>query len=124
MRIRTLVQKSFRELFENVDFLVAPARYEVAPKVSEPLDGDTPGPRPATPGMQNLIPASNIAGLPGISFPCGFASGLPVGLQLVAPPFRENNLLAVAVEFQKRTDWHKRRPPALHRLNPQTSCSR
>jgi aspartyl-tRNA(Asn)/glutamyl-tRNA(Gln) amidotransferase subunit A len=114
MRIRSLVQRSFRELFVNVDLIVAPARYEVAAKISEPLDDEGPEtPHPAKPGMTNLIPASNIAGLPGISFPCGFASGLPVGLQLVAPAFRENNLLAVAVEFQKRTDWHKRRPPAI-----------
>jgi aspartyl-tRNA(Asn)/glutamyl-tRNA(Gln) amidotransferase subunit A len=114
MRIRSLAQRSFREVFSNLDLIVAPARYEVAPKISEPLDDDGPGgPHPADPGMTNLIPASNLAGLPGISFPCGFASGLPVGLQLVGPPFRENNLLAVAVEFQKRTDWHKRRPPAL-----------
>ncbi len=114
MRIRSLVQRSFRELFVNIDLIVAPARYEVAPKISEPLDDGGPEtPHPAKPGMTNLIPASNIAGLPGISFPCGFASGLPVGLQLVGPAFRENNLLAVAVEFQKRTDWHKRRPPAL-----------
>ncbi|HVY91356.1 MAG TPA: amidase [Bryobacteraceae bacterium] len=114
MRIRSLVQRSFRELFVNIDLIVAPARYEVAPKIGEPLDDEGPEtPHPAKPGMTNLIPASNIAGLPGISFPCGFASGLPVGLQLVGPAFRENNLLAVAVEFQKRTDWHKRRPPAL-----------
>jgi aspartyl-tRNA(Asn)/glutamyl-tRNA(Gln) amidotransferase subunit A len=114
MRIRSLVQRSFREVFSNLDLIVAPARYEVAPKISEPLDGDGPErPDPEKPGMTNLIPASNIAGLPGISFPCGFASGLPMGLQLVGPPFRENNQLAVAVEFQKRTDWHKRRPPAL-----------
>jgi len=114
MRIRSLVQRSFREVFANLDLIVAPARYEVAPKVSEPLDDDGPDhPHPAKPGMTNLIPASNIAGLPGLSFPCGFASGLPIGLQLVGPPFRENNLLAVAAEFQKRTDWHKRRPPAL-----------
>jgi aspartyl-tRNA(Asn)/glutamyl-tRNA(Gln) amidotransferase subunit A len=115
MRIRSLVQKSFRELFEKVDMIVAPARYDLAPKVTEPLDGvnGPEGPRPAAPGMLNLIPASNIAGLPAIAFPCGFASGLPVGLQLVGPAFRENNLLAVAVDFQKRTDWHKRRPPAL-----------
>jgi aspartyl-tRNA(Asn)/glutamyl-tRNA(Gln) amidotransferase subunit A len=114
MRIRSLVQRSFREVFENIDLIVAPSLYDLAPKVSESLDDDSPGkPHPARPGMINLIPASNIAGLPGISFPCGFASGLPVGLQLVAPPFRENNLLAVAVEFQKRTDWHKRRPSAL-----------
>jgi len=114
MRIRSLVQRSFREVFENVDLIVAPARYEVAPQISDPLDDDGPDhPHPAKPGMTSLIPASNIAGLPGISFPCGFVSGLPVGLQLVGPPFRENNLLAVAGEFQKRTDWHKRRPPAL-----------
>ena len=112
MRIRSLAQRSFREVFENVDLIVAPARYEAAPKISDPLDDDgADKPHPAMPGMTSLIPASNIAGLPGISFPCGFASGLPVGLQLVGPPFRENNLLAVAVEFQKRTDWHKRRPP-------------
>jgi aspartyl-tRNA(Asn)/glutamyl-tRNA(Gln) amidotransferase subunit A len=112
MRVRTLVQRSFRELFENVDLLVAPARYGVAPKISEPLDASGPDrPQPATPGMRSLIPASNLAGLPAISFPCGFASGLPVGVQLVGPAFRENALLAVAIEFQSRTDWHKRRPP-------------
>lgn len=114
MRIRALVKKSFRELFDDIDLLVAPSRYGVAPKVSEPLDAASPdGPHPSTPGMHSLIPAANLAGLPGISFPCGFASGLPVGLQLVGPPFRENSLLALASEFQNRTDWHKRRPPAL-----------
>jgi aspartyl-tRNA(Asn)/glutamyl-tRNA(Gln) amidotransferase subunit A len=113
MRIRALIKKSFRELFDQVDLLVAPSRYAVAPKVSEPLDAAGPNrPQPATPGMRSLIPAANLAGLPGISFPCGFASGLPVGLQLVGPPFRENPLLALASEFQRRTDWHKRRPPA------------
>ena len=113
MRIRALIKKSFRELFDQVDLLVAPSRYAVAPKVSEPLDAAGPNrPQPATPGLRSLIPAANLAGLPGISFPCGFASGLPVGLQLVGPPFRENPLLALASEFQRRTDWHKRRPPA------------
>ena len=112
MRMRTLVQKGFRELFENVDLLVAPARYTVAPTVNEPFDTEQPErTKPSEPGMHSLIPASNLAGLPAICFPCGFASGLPVGLQLVGPAFRENTLLAVAMEFQNRTDWHKRRPP-------------
>jgi aspartyl-tRNA(Asn)/glutamyl-tRNA(Gln) amidotransferase subunit A len=112
MRVRTLVQKAFRDLFESVDLIVAPSRYGVAPKISEPLDATPPrSPSPSTPGMHSLIPAANLAGLPGISFPCGFASGLPVGLQLVGPAFRETALLALAVEFQNRTDWHKRRPP-------------
>ncbi len=112
MRVRSLVQKSFHELFESVDLLVAPARYGIATKISEPLDAPrTDRKDPATPGMRSLIPAANLAGLPGISFPCGFASGMPVGMQLVGPAFRENVLLALAVEFQKRTDWHTRRPP-------------
>ena len=102
MRIRALIKQDFRELFDTVDLVVAPARYDVAPKISEPHTAVAP----------DLIPAANLAGLPGISFPCGFASGLPVGLQLVGPPFRENSLLALASEFQNRTDWHKRRPPA------------
>ncbi len=113
MRVRTLVQKSFHELFDSVDLLVAPARFGVAPKISEPLDAKTDRKDPATPGMRSLIQAANLAGLPGISFPCGFASGMPVGMQLVGPAFRENSLLALAVEFQKRTDWHKRRPPVV-----------
>jgi len=111
MRVRTLIKTGFRELFENVDLLVAPARYAVAPKVSEPLDAPSARSSPSAPGMHSLIPAANLAGLPGISFPCGFAGGLPVGLQLVGPPFRESTLLAVATDFQSRADWHKRRPP-------------
>ena len=112
MRARTLIQKGFRDLFTNVDLIVAPSRYHVAPKVTEDLDAPGPdAPKPATPGMRGLIPASNLAGLPAISFPCGFASGLPVGLQLVGPAFRENQVIATAMEFQARTDWHKRRPP-------------
>jgi aspartyl-tRNA(Asn)/glutamyl-tRNA(Gln) amidotransferase subunit A len=110
MRVRTLIQTSFREIFENVDLLVAPARYGIAPKVAEPLDAASDRATPSSPGMHSLIPASNLAGLPAISFPCGFVSGMPVGLQLVGPAFRENVLVSVANAFQGRTDWHKRRP--------------
>jgi aspartyl-tRNA(Asn)/glutamyl-tRNA(Gln) amidotransferase subunit A len=61
--------------------------------------------------MTALIPAGNLAGLPALILPCGFAGSLPVALQLVGPPFSENVLLAVGREFQQRTDWHQRRPP-------------
>lgn len=115
MRIRSLVKSQFRQLFSSVDVLVAPAMYIVAPKISEPLDqvpfNGPPAPG-APPGMINLVTAANLAGLPGISFPCGFVNGMPVGLQLVGPPFSENTLIAIAREYQNRTDWHKRRPPA------------
>ena len=111
MRIRTLVKEQFAELFRRVDVLVSPARYGIAPKISEPLDaGAAPGARPATPGMAALIPAGNLAGLPAVSFPCGFVDKMPVALQVVGPAFTENMLLAVAREFQARTDWHKQHP--------------
>jgi aspartyl-tRNA(Asn)/glutamyl-tRNA(Gln) amidotransferase subunit A len=113
MRIRSLVKEKFRELFADVDVLAAPARYGIAPKISEPLDvGGAPGGRPATAGMAALIPAGNLAGLPALSLPCGFAEKMPLALQVVGPAFSENTLLAVGREFQTRTDWHKQHPAA------------
>jgi aspartyl-tRNA(Asn)/glutamyl-tRNA(Gln) amidotransferase subunit A len=55
---------------------------------------------------------ANLAGLPALSAPCGFAGGLPVGLQLVAPPLEEARLLAATHQFQRATDWHTRAPEA------------
>ena len=56
------------------------------------------------------ISSLNVAGLPGVSVPCGFtASGLPIGLQILAPPFAEEKLLRVARMHEKATDWHTRR---------------
>ncbi len=112
MRIRTLVQRAFRELFADVDVLVTPSRFGPAPKLSQPLDrplSDRPSPQDR--GMSGLIPAGNLAGLPALSLPCGLAEGMPVGISLVTRPFGEGLLLAVGREFQARTDWHKRRPP-------------
>jgi len=115
MRIRSLLKQQFRELFAGVDVLIAPARYDVAPKITEPLDGPdlVPLPIPTAPGMRRLIQAGNLAGVPALTFPCGFNGNLPLGLQLVGPAFSENTLLALGKEFQNRTDWHKRRPPLL-----------
>jgi len=112
MRVRSEVQAAFRDLFVNVDLLLAPARTSVAPKASEPLNGGgAPAPRPAGRGLSGIIPAGNLAGLPALSLPCGFANGLPVGISLVARPFREHELIATGKAFQSRTDWHRRRPP-------------
>ena len=58
-------------------------------------------------------PTGNLAGLPALVFPCGFADNLPVALQVVGAPFSENLLLSIGREFQARTDWHRRRPPGL-----------
>ena len=52
----------------------------------------------------------NLAGLPALVLPCGFAENMPVALQVVGVPFSENTLLAIGREFQAHTDWHKRHP--------------
>jgi aspartyl-tRNA(Asn)/glutamyl-tRNA(Gln) amidotransferase subunit A len=56
--------------------------------------------------------SANLAGIPGISVPCGFSSkGLPIGLQLLGPPFGESDILQAAYAFEQATDFHQRKPP-------------
>jgi aspartyl-tRNA(Asn)/glutamyl-tRNA(Gln) amidotransferase subunit A len=113
MRIRTLVQQALRELLAGVDILIAPTRPGPAPKITQPLDrpvSDRPPPKDR--GLSALIQAGNLAGLPALSLPCGFADGMPIAIQLAGRPFSENVLLKIGREFQTRTDFHKRRPPA------------
>jgi aspartyl-tRNA(Asn)/glutamyl-tRNA(Gln) amidotransferase subunit A len=112
MRIRAIIQEAFRDLLSTTDVLIAPTRFDPAPKITEPLGGRANDrPAPSRPGLTGLIPAGNLAGLPALSLPCGFANGMPMGLQLMGTPFSENMLLAIGKTFQDRTDWHKRRPP-------------
>jgi aspartyl-tRNA(Asn)/glutamyl-tRNA(Gln) amidotransferase subunit A len=101
------------KLFGDVDVLLTPARLGPAPKIDEPLDHRPDRARPKDAGLTALIPAGNLAGLPALSLPCGFAGNLPVALQLAGAPLTENTLLAVGKEFQSRSDWHKRRPPGV-----------
>ncbi len=111
MRVRSIVCDELRKLFTRVDILVSPSVFGVATKIDQPLDGPSgPNPAPKQRGLSDLGAAGNLAGLPALALPCGFVDGLPVALQLVGRPFTENNLLALGVEFQKRTDWHRRRP--------------
>jgi aspartyl-tRNA(Asn)/glutamyl-tRNA(Gln) amidotransferase subunit A len=111
MRVRRLIQNGFQEIFTTVDVLIAPGRLGPASPIDQPLDQPRSTPVPQDPGMNSLIPAGNLAGLPALVLPCGFAGNLPVALQVVGAPFTENQLLAIGREFQSRTDWHKRRPP-------------
>jgi len=107
MRVRTLVKAAFHDLFLNCDVVLAPTRLGPAGKAAEPLDATGPPTR----SRGGLIPGGNLAGLPAISLPCGFAEGLPVAISLLGRPFWENQLIAIANLFQKQTDWHRRRPP-------------
>lgn len=110
-RIRSLVRSDFARLFSKVDVLFSPACYWPAPPIGEPLDrvAALAGKRSAG-GLRHVGPAGNLAGLPAISVPCGLAEGMPVGFMLVSRPFTENTILSLAMEYQSRTDWHKRRP--------------
>ena len=118
-RLRTVLSERFRALFEDVDVIVGAGRVSTAPSIDAALDGRPPGAGSLTtpkadgpaPGNTALIPAGNLAGLPAIFFPCGFGTdGLPVGLQLVGPPFSEGLLVAIVSAYQRETGHHLKRP--------------
>jgi len=117
MRLRRLIQQDVQEYFANFDALLTTGRSGPAVKADQPLDRPIPGawspPEDGPPGFQGIIQMGNLAGLPALVLPCGFAGNLPVALQLVGIPFSENLLLSIGREFQSRTDWHKRRPAGL-----------
>ena len=112
MRIRSLIRDAFREaVFRDMDMLLAPARNAPAPRIDEGLGGGGGRSVAGGRGLGGIIPAGNLAGLPAISLPCGFAGGLPVGISLVGRAFYENQLIGLGRAFQAQTDWHKRKPP-------------
>ena len=103
---RTLIRQDFAEVFETVDALVTPTSPVVAFPVGEMAED---------PVQMYLIDVCtlpvNIAGLPGLSVPCGFSDGLPVGMQLIGPHLSEPTLLRIGHAYEQATEWHKRRPP-------------
>jgi len=116
MRLRTRLQESFAAIFGEVDVLLSVGRAITATPITQRLDqpptagGAAPAPT-KRPGNLGLIAAGNLAGLPAIFFPCGFGTdGLPVGLQLVGPPFSEPLLVALASAYQRETGHHLKRP--------------
>src|SRR5262249_38257036 len=111
MRVRTLVQEAFRNLFLDVDVILAPSRLSTATPVEQPLDAGTNLPIPASRGTSGIIPAGNLAGLPAISLPCGMAAGLPIGISFMGRPFSENLLIGIGRAFQKETSFHRHTPP-------------
>ena len=107
-RIRRLIADDFVEAFKSCDVIMGPTSPSTAFKLGE---------KAADPVQMYLSDiytiAVNLAGLPGMSVPCGFAGGLPVGLQLIGNYFGEAQLLNVAHRYQLATDWHQRRPPGI-----------
>jgi len=104
-KVRTLIKKDFDAAFENCDVLIAPTSPSVAFRIGEKVAD------PLQMYLSDIFTLSlNLAGLCGVSIPCGFAQGLPVGLQIIGKPFDEAGILRVAHTYQLATDWHKRHP--------------
>lgn len=110
MRVRSQIQSAFRQMFARVDLIVAPTRLSLPDRADIPFPEDEPK-RPDQKGVAaGLVQASNLCGLPAITVPCGFVNGLPIGLQIVGPPFTENRVIAFASAFQKCTNFHRQHP--------------
>jgi aspartyl-tRNA(Asn)/glutamyl-tRNA(Gln) amidotransferase subunit A len=105
-KVRTLIRRDFLEAYKEVDAIVTPTSptpaFRKGDKTSNPL----------AMYLNDIYTIGvNLAGLPGISLPCGFTrAGLPIGLQVIGQPFRETELLAVAGAYESRTDWRLRHP--------------
>ncbi|HEY9796193.1 MAG TPA: Asp-tRNA(Asn)/Glu-tRNA(Gln) amidotransferase subunit GatA [Leptolyngbyaceae cyanobacterium] len=105
-KVRTLIKQDFEAAFEKVDVLVCPTAPTTAFKAGE----KTEDPLSMYLGDLMTIPV-NLAGLPGMSVPCGFdEKGLPIGLQLIGKVLREDQLFQVAYAYEQSTEWHLRSP--------------
>ena len=105
-QVRTLVKQDFLDAFQEVDAIVTPTTpapaFEIGSKSDDPLQMYL---------CDVFTLSCNLAGICGMSLPCGFSStGLPIGLQVLGPHFGEENLLALGQAYQSATDWHTRMP--------------
>jgi aspartyl-tRNA(Asn)/glutamyl-tRNA(Gln) amidotransferase subunit A len=101
-KVRRLITDDFRSAFLEVDLLIGPTTPTPAFDIGAKIDD------PVTMYLNDIYTiGANLAGLPGLSLPCGFVDGLPMGLQLIGPHFSEGKLLNAAHQFQLETGWHK-----------------
>ncbi len=104
-KVRQLITDEFRAAFTQADLLLGPTTptpaFAIGAKVDDPI----------TMYLNDIYTiGANLAGLPGLSLPCGFIDSLPMGLQLIGPHFSESRLLGAAHQFQLATDWHAQAP--------------
>jgi aspartyl-tRNA(Asn)/glutamyl-tRNA(Gln) amidotransferase subunit A len=105
-KVRTLIRWEFEDAFSRYDVLVTPTAPTPAFRFGEKMND------PVQMYLSDVCTLPiNIAGIPGISVPCGFDDGLPVGLQILARAFDETTMLRVAHAYEQATDWHTRRAP-------------
>jgi aspartyl-tRNA(Asn)/glutamyl-tRNA(Gln) amidotransferase subunit A len=106
-RVRQLISADFAQAFKECDLLVGPTTPTPAFRIGAKCDD------PITMYLNDIYTiGANLAGLPGMSIPCGFVDGLPIGLQIVGPHFSEARMLNAAHRYQQETDWHLKTPSA------------
>lgn len=104
-KVRTLIKKDFEDVFEKYDVIVGPTTPTPAFKLGEKVDD------PLTMYANDILTIPvNLAGVPGISVPCGFSNGLPLGLQIIGKHFDEASVYKVAYAFEQATDYHNQKP--------------
>ncbi|HXX53754.1 MAG TPA: amidase family protein, partial [Thermodesulfovibrionales bacterium] len=105
-QVRTLIKGDFEEAFRKVDVIVTPTAPTPAFKVGEKADD------PLQMYLSDIFTISvNLAGVPGISIPCGFTrNSLPIGMQLIGRHFDEETILKIAFTYEQSTEWHKKKP--------------
>jgi len=104
-KVRRLINDDFRAAFQKVDLVLGPTTPTPAFAIGAKIDD------PVTMYLNDIYTiGANLAGLPGISVPCGLVDGLPMGLQLIGPHFSESRLLGAAHQFQRATAWHTQAP--------------
>jgi aspartyl-tRNA(Asn)/glutamyl-tRNA(Gln) amidotransferase subunit A len=106
-QVRTLIRRDFESVFARCDALLTPTTPTTAFRIGEKITD------PLAMYLSDIFTISvNLAGLPGLSLPCGFdRAGLPIGLQIVGRPFDERTVLQTAYAYEQATDWHRRQPP-------------
>lgn len=105
LKVRRLIAEDFQQVFEKFDLIVSPTTPTVAFRLGEQT-GDL-----LTLYMNDILTVPiNMAGLPGMSIPCGFLDGMPVGMQIIARPFHEGTIFKAAYAFEQSTDYHTARP--------------
>jgi len=104
-KVRKLISQDFQETFSQVDFILGPTSPTCAFKLGEKSQD------PVSMYLSDIYTiATNLAGLPGLSFPGGFVNQLPVGIQLIGKHFDESTLLNAAHLYQQETKWHQHMP--------------
>lgn len=106
LKVRTLIKQDFDRAFEQVDILITPTTPTQAFKVGEKVND------PLAMYLEDVCTVPiNLAGVPAISLPCGFAGGLPIGIQIIGKPLDETTVLRAAYALEQSGDWHNRVAP-------------